>query len=98
MEACAGRDSNTCSRWIGRIFPHISGFYADSVPFVYPPSPQAAWSLFHTVNLDLLNSMLANHSGVMLVSMRTIVCTPVLPSPGFEPATTPLTPVKHSNH
>ena len=51
METCAGRDSNACSWWIGRIFPHISGFYADSVPFVYPPSPQAAWSLFHTANL-----------------------------------------------
>ena len=72
METCAGRDSNACSWWIGRIFPHISGFYADSVPFVYPPSPQAAWSLFHTVNLDLLNSMLAYHTGVMLVSIRTI--------------------------
>ena len=98
METCAGQDSNTCSWWIGRFFPHISSFYADSVPFVYPPSPQAAWSLFHTVNLDLLNSMLANHSGVMLVSMRTIVCTPVLSLLEFEPVTTPLTLVKHRNH
>ena len=58
-------------------FPHISGFCQIRCHFL--TSNASGWSPFLCCKFILLTNTLANHMGVMLASMRTIVCTPVFP-------------------
>ena len=71
------RDMNVLlcwTAWVG--FPHNSGLPRFSAFFATIPHPLKPNNV-HCCKFRPLTDTLANHMGVMLVSVRTIVCTPV---------------------